>query len=128
MIQQKVHIDSAEECVKLFTESLVFAGLGKLEGDQLKLAFKTANGDMSAESHAKETNLASDTQGSEGDSRAEETQKPGAEPTAAPLGESGVPTIRSKSIPIQVTLSIDPTMDPEKLEKHLRLLRAYGIC
>jgi hypothetical protein len=115
----KVHLDSADECVKLFSESVVTAGLGTLEGESIVLvraaapAPATGNGEGDgAEAARREAEAAASV-------KAAATAKSGAGiPAAPPSGNKPG---------LAVTLNVDSSSDPDKLEKQLKLLRDYGV-
>lgn len=123
----KVHPTSADECARLFIDSAVTAKLGTLNGDSIALvkAGEITPGEASpevedvteVETHEEEpaatvaaaTNPPDPAKRS-GSGTPPEPEKPGAEKPAVTL-----------------SLTVDPTSDPEKLEKQLKLLRQYGV-
>ncbi|BCU79082.1 hypothetical protein [Luteolibacter sp. LG18] len=116
-MQHKVHIESAEQCVSLFLSSLTTAGLCVQEGDTVTIGLikqSVSQGDDSDE-------LLTSSEMEESD---EEKMGNNAKDN---FPEHRLPENRRPN-GFQVSISIDPTMDPEKLEKHLNVLRRYGIC
>jgi hypothetical protein len=118
----KVHPDELDNCVEMFVASAVFSGLGKQEGDMLRLipasdvnVQTAANGsDRKNEEATSEEESAEDVGGDE-----EHTDE--REPSAASKTDRA--SVRSV---VQVNVTIDSTMDTEKLERQLSLLRRFG--
>jgi hypothetical protein len=113
----KVHLDSADECVKLFSESVVMAGLGTQDGESILLvqaaAPATGNGEGDGAGAARGEAEAVVSV------KAAATAKSGAgNPAAPPSGNKPG---------LAVTLNVDSSSDPDKLEKQLKLLRDYGV-
>ena len=128
---QKVHLDSVDECVRLFVESAVLAGLATQEGDSLLLVQSSTLAPAANAAEA-ETVTTSD----EGDVLETEDATPaaaGATEAAARAkandgeDESGKGTPRTEKAAIAVNLNVDSSSDPDKLEKQLKLLRQYGM-
>ncbi len=121
-MQNRVHQDSADECVSLFIESAEFAGLAKRNGDQV--TFEATPGGLGRPAIVEEADIeeaeGEDVKNGEGGESKESLEAPQAQ------AKSGSANARGGAF--QINLNIDPTMDPEKLEKHLKLLRSYGLC
>jgi len=112
----KVHLDSADECVKLFIESVATAGVGTLEGESIVLVQAAAPPE------------ATGSDGGGGDAEAvalvEAEAKAAAERASA--GDRGAQG-RVNRPGLAVSINVDSTSDPDKLEKQLKLLRDYGV-
>lgn len=111
-----VHPESAGECAQLFMDSAVAANAGTAEGDSISLV---KSGGIAPIEGADVTNAAEEITKRD-DSEAEETlgkDGSGAEKPAAQVAKPGV----------NLNLTVDPSSDPDKLEKQLRLLRQYGV-
>jgi len=124
-MNHRVHIESADECVELFCQSVVYAGLGVRSGDILKLqkgppAVQSADEDIAAEETEEETP-------DEGLTDAGGVGENPDHPNLPSSSESNAGRGPRRSGTVNVSINIDPTMDPEKLEKHLKLLRAYRV-
>jgi hypothetical protein len=118
-----VHTDSADECVELFIDSAVAAGLGTLSGDSITLVKAGAVAPAAGE-----------TDEGEGAAEPQEPEAAGAgvaEASAAPKSDAGSetekPTPRGSKTGVTVTLNVDSSSDPDKLEKQLKLLRQFGV-
>ena len=112
-----VHPESADECAQLFIDSAVTAGLGTVDGDSIVLAAASA---VAAPAPAGE-------EGAEqpGQTEADEAEAAAAAEAAAKNGHTGgAPAGRNKAA---VSINVDSTSDPDKLEKQLKLLRQYGL-
>lgn len=116
----KVHPDSADECVELFLASTETAHLGTRDSDSIALV-KT--GEAVAPS------------GVENAEAEEQTDKDAnaAEQPAAPrpsVDTPVVPQVDKVAGPksgLNVTLTVDSSSDPDKLQKQLELLRKFGV-
>jgi len=127
----RVHLDSVDECVRLFVESLVLAGLATQDGDSLSL--------VQSSTIAPVVNGADDDRVATSDGGdVPETDDPAiaglgatdAEATGSRKndgGESGKGTPRTDKAAVAVNLNVDSSSDPDKLEKQLKLLRQYGV-
>lgn len=112
-----VHPDLGEECIEIFTSSLIYTGLGsQVESDKIQI--------IEASSIIVEPE--------DFNSEEEETEeKPQNEtpPTLSPFNQqnqSFQSTKKQGASNVNVNIDIDPSMDPEKLEKLLKLLKGYG--
>lgn len=125
----EVHPTSAAECAQLFTESAVTAKLGTLNGDSLALVQAGAIAPSEdAESNPDESD------GEEQDDESAASAKSAApeDPASASSNsnrqdrESTTPT-RIEKPAVTLSLTVDATSDPDKLEKQLKLLRQFGV-
>lgn len=110
----KVHPDSLDECVNLFVKSAVFASLATEDGD--KVCFTETEGPKTVERSREE--LGDDF----GSVEEDETNKGGEDELVKATNKFTDPG-RTRA---QVEIKIDPSMDPEKLEKLLGVLKKYG--
>jgi hypothetical protein len=116
----EVHPESADECAQLFIDSAITAGLGKMEGESIVLvnaAVVAPAADNGAGDDAKEA------------ARAEAEASVAAKAAAADRdreGDKGTPS-RVNKPGLSVSINVDSTSDPDKLEKQLKLLRDYGV-
>lgn len=123
-----VHPESAEECAQIFIESCLTAKLGVLNGDSLALMKageavreippESADGDDAEnEYHETEKNLTGGVQ-----SEIAKTPK-----SVKPLPADETISPRVEKPTVTLSLTVDATSDPDKLEKQLKLLRHYGV-
>lgn len=105
-----VHPESADECAQLFMDSAVAAGLGTINGDLIILA-PTAAASASVPNEE------------------ERAEQPGqaAEAQTAAVVEGDEKNGRAVGHKAAVSINVDSTSDPDKLEKQLKLLREYGL-
>jgi len=118
VITGEVHPDSADACVECFVNGAVHAELGTMDGDSITLANAGA-GAPPAEPDA----AAGKTEGSEG---AESAAAAKAAAATDGAGNPDPPPHGSKP-GLAVSLNVDSSSDPDKLEKQLKLLREYGV-
>jgi hypothetical protein len=108
----EVHPESADECAQLFVESSVTAELGTIDGDLIALLSAGAK-------PSPETSEGGD---------AEAGKRDEAEAAAAKSDASGMSGTTHVNKPgLTVSLNVDSSSDPDKLEKQLKLLREYGV-
>ena len=121
-----VHPESAAECAQLFIDSALTASLGTLSGDSISLvkagptppaAHPSAGDDVQDESKEQKREAA-------GDERVEGKASAVKDENES-LSEKSVK--QSTKPGITLTLTVDPSSDPDKLEKQLKLLRQYGV-
>ena len=117
-----VHPESAGECAQLFIESALIASLGTMSGDSIVFV--------------KAGEIALGTGDDTGDNIEEPGEEDSGEVAAAKKTSAGKDSNSSGSKPpaahatkpeVTLTLTVDPSSDPDKLEKQLKLLRQYGI-
>lgn len=109
----KVHPDTLDECVQLFVDSACDAGLAEKIGDEVKFHASTI-----AVLTGAGTEDVDDTHSDEGDTGQENGE-----------GEDGVAKSSTQSRKAGIAnleIKIDPSMDPEKLDKLLGVLKKYG--
>jgi hypothetical protein len=128
--QLGVHVDSAETCARNFIESLVFAGLGTESNDTVVIAgihpsSTSPAPDVSPEEgdgdEPKNAELEVPTSGSSSDHQ----EQPAAAQGQSRAQDGAVGQSSGRSI-IHVNLTLDSSLDTEKLEKQLLLLRRFG--
>jgi hypothetical protein len=121
-----VHPESAGECSQLFIDSAVTASLGTLSGDSISLVRRllvSPLGDPAASDDSQD--------GIKGQKK----EDPGDERVVASASsdKGGGETGSEKSVNqgtkpgVTLSLTVDPSSDPDKLEKQLKLLRQYGM-
>jgi hypothetical protein len=116
VVTAKVHPESADECVGCFIDGAVHADLGALDGENIAL---TNAGAVTAP-------VVTLTENGQGLEELEENIEEAAlehEAGGQPRGQTGgVP-----NADVRVTLTVDSSSDPDKLEKQLKLLKQYGL-
>jgi hypothetical protein len=123
-----VHVDSLEICVDCFVEGINHAGLGVKTDDGVDLSQGVSaspsplnNGDTELEEQATTDN----------DSFAVVKTPPSDSAPESSDGKFAIPdrnVSRSLDKPVvTLSLTVDATSDPEKLEKQLKLLRQFGV-
>ncbi len=136
----KVHPDNAAECAKNFIASALFAGLGSMDGDKMVLAdgaVTAAPEPAEAKKPAKRGRPAKKdqakspaTNGRRGrkpaakTAEAEGTKKRGRKPGSGKAQTGTAAAEEPANARIQI--NIDPSMDPRKLARLLKVLREYG--
>jgi hypothetical protein len=121
----EVHPDSAEECAKVFMESAVTSGIGRLEGDSISLAKADEVPQTAQVSGEDPEGEKTQEQVSEGASDASPT---GGTPPSEKTEDEGLGGSSNHAKPtVILNLNVDPSSDPDKLEKQLRLLRQFRI-
>jgi hypothetical protein len=108
-----VHPDALSKCVDVYVESLEFAGLVSRDGDQVTHAPKRQTAPPNDEVDQQEELREDEQAGPSND------QSPGAEQTPGATTRRGVATV-------QVTINVDSSLDTDKLQKQLELLRRFG--
>jgi len=130
--QLGVHPDLGDECADLFMASAETAGLATREADGIRLVAATdasvppsSGGEAPAPAEAEaqpEHDAASEAK--------DETRHPEATAAAASPtpGATGAPAPRPRTAAdVSVNLTVDSSLDGEKLAKQLALLRSYGL-
>jgi hypothetical protein len=129
-----VHPDSAGECAQLFIESAATAGLGTIDGDTVVLAkagggapiiqeIAIADAEQTAQLTAEENKRPSETE-DPGISGEADHLSVGVDDDHAPSSVIGGRNARPG---VSLNLTVDPSSDPDKLEKQLKLLRQFGL-
>ena len=134
-LQLKVHPETGDKCVNIFVESLLYAGLGTERNGEIEIlgASQIAKAkSVSSSGNGPGTVIEGETAG-EGESAGEplETLPSDQEPETKSERNQGQPlavgTVQvTPKAQFQVALNLD-TMDPEKLEKHMKILKRYGV-
>jgi hypothetical protein len=118
-----VRPESAGECTQLFVESAITAGLGTLSGDSICLV--TAAATSSAADFGAADGMQDDVKEKNEDDSGGERERANA---PARRNANGSESEKQGVKPgITLTLTVDPSSDPDKLEKQLKLLRQYGM-
>jgi hypothetical protein len=119
----KVHPESADECVDLLIDSFVFAGLASAFDDTV--AFVAAptlqTPTVAPDEHIEKEKAKPQAAPPESDANAMEAKNNRDMPARRTRADT--PPRRGTT---QVNITIDPSMDPEKLERLLKVLREYG--
>lgn len=118
----KVHPDLRDDFSKIFIESCEVAGLCSVDGNSVSFE---QNPDINSE--AEESLDGDKDQNTIDDSN--DFPEVNDENNDEPLGQQDVQTYSTKkqgNSNINVNIDVDPSMDPEKLEKLLKLLKGYG--
>lgn len=123
LLNHEVHPESADECVTIFKNSLIYAGIGKiLENDKfqvLPLPITTLEKDKEKSSdELKENELQEEDEQMASNANKRNGSDQYQKQTIQKRG-----TVKSN---VNVNIDVDPSMDPEKLEKLLKLLKNYG--
>jgi hypothetical protein len=129
VVTAKVHPESADECVACFIDGAVHAGLGALDGENIALtnagavtvpvATPIENGQGLEEPEESVEEAAPEHEVGEADVKSPD-----------PNNGGGQPRRQSGAVPnadVRVTLTVDSSSDPDKLEKQLKLLKQYGL-
>ncbi|MHA1636463.1 MAG: hypothetical protein ACTSUO_06265 [Candidatus Thorarchaeota archaeon] len=103
-----VHLDNSEEFVNIFTKSILFSSLAKETDDGL-LIEKTTEAEI--------------------DPRTDKIIESVAPNEIKEGADSDISIKRGhpRTGVVNIDIKIDPTLDPEKLEEHLKKLRDYGL-
>jgi hypothetical protein len=104
-----VHPDSAAKCAEIYSETAVFAGIARREGDTLVHEHVSALGEPASEESV--------------ELEMTETEK---EPMHEQEEQEMAPTRRRPQAAVQVTIAVDSSLDTDKLEKQLQLLKRFG--
>lgn len=111
----KVHPDNLEECVEIFIDSAVYAGLATDNGEAITFHSAPQTSQGAENSLEEEEQEGSDEEGDNPE-------------VPLPLSVDRTPTrTQSSQSKANIDIKIDPSMDPEKLEKQLSLLRKFGL-
>lgn len=116
-----VHPESADECAQLFIDSALTAGLGTMSGDSIGLV----NVDAVAVPAAGLSEDVKEPDGADAEADAAAAAKATAAAKNGP-GNGDTPP-RGNKPGLTVSLNVDSSSDPDKLEKQLKLLRQFGV-
>ena len=114
-----VHPEFADACVDLFVSSMETAQLAKVNGDKICIVASSEVSDP-AKPEVIEPGVAEQSAGD--DPELSEQESSGGSTSNAQPVQNGV---RPRAA-IQVNVTLDSSLDTEKLEKQLALLRKYG--
>lgn len=108
-----VHPEEAEKCVDNYVTSIVIASLAKIEGDKVNhiSAAEMSNTSSVQDRSAEQDGVV------DGDFREDAIRDDDIENS---------PTIRRQRAVFNVSINLDASLDAEKLEKQLKLLKRYG--
>jgi hypothetical protein len=127
----KVHPESADECVEVVLASLVTAGLGSVSDDQVTFMHvgelvKAEEKPDSTDVDASEPNEDDREGATDGNDEIAAPNTPEDVLARTPTLQPEISTQQRRQSSTQVSIAIDPSMDPEKLEKLLKVLRDFG--
>jgi hypothetical protein len=117
-----VHPDSANECAQIFLDSIVAARLGTINGDTITLA-STGNLNLSPEVEQQQDGTAMETEYAEEANNLENEESESLDPQ----NDTKPGSKRIAKSGVTLNFTVDPSSDPDKLEKQLKLLRRYGL-
>ena len=117
-----VHPDSLDKATQLFIESAEFSDLAKVDGDNVTVLRPDASTTVTLPA-AEEVGAGADAR--DDDEEAEATDGEAGE-TADDDSDERPPRGAIRAAP-RVTFNVDSSMDTDKLEKQLKLLRKYGV-
>jgi hypothetical protein len=112
----QVHPDQADQCVDIYVAALEFSGLGSVNGD--KISHRPAAAPVNTldeNSNEDESDQANEAGEDEHDPEADDIEEAGALPRSA--------TPRAV---FHVNVNLDASLDTEKLQKQLQLLKRFG--
>lgn len=118
-----VHPDSLDDCARVFTESAQFAGIAILEGEELRFHPAKDSPPLAEEPPTDDSALGhghSEAAAAGPPPPSEIQEKKGADAKAG-----ADRPISGRSV-IHVNIDLDSSLDTEKLEKQLELLKRYG--
>lgn len=119
-----VHPDLAAECTQFFVDSAVTAGLGILDGDSIRLE---SVGSSTQEAASPTSEGIHDDEEVQTNSNSEEEHDGRISTTGADVNKQGAEQKHDAKPVVTLSLTVDPSSDPDKLEKQLKLLRQYGV-
>lgn len=121
----EVHPDNLDKCVNLFLESAEFAGVGQRDADGITLSVTPVDESANASVNNGTDDNPNESLPDDSASSAESLKQP---PALKPPADPGVSAERPASgrAVIQVNIDLDSSLDTDKLEKQLALLRKYG--
>jgi hypothetical protein len=117
-LTKNVHPDAVEDCITFFIESLVTAKLATIDGENVKI-------DAVSQQQSDEASGGDDTppRGEEADTETDHEEERGG---GSDVRREDKGNNRAPRAVIQVNVTLDSSLDTEKLEKQLSLLRKYG--
>jgi hypothetical protein len=116
----KVHPDELDSCVTAFLESVIVAKLGESSGDQIKLIAKPPLKEEDEQEFTRDEPDAEET--AHADDKNTGASGPGTDQITPPAGAGSTQTKPG----VTVNITVDSTMDPDKLAKQLELLKKFG--
>lgn len=115
-LAQNVHPESADECVSIFIDSLEYAQLGKRAEDDVEIVPAGTAVEPPGESADGKPECSDENEG--------ETDQE--KPVGDRVSGTGAGKDGSRRSVVHVNVNLDSSLDTEKLEKQLELLRRYG--
>jgi len=132
----KVHPDETATCVDLYVSGMTTAGLVTVEGDQVTHLASSNVAAASAASTDAETEHETTDEGSGGEESTEGKDSSGEESGVAAGADNGVNVTKAKApkgidqsgprAVFNVNVTLDSSLDIEKLQKQLELLKRFG--
>jgi hypothetical protein len=124
-----VHPASADECAQIFIDSAITSGLGAASGENLVLINAGA-----VVTPASATSVADHPEAGQGEEHADEEEREEALPEEAHQQQatrvstpSRTQTDGMPNADVRVSLTVDSSSDPDKLERQLKLLKQFGL-
>ena len=118
----KVHPDETEACVETYVKSLELAGLVTVDGDQIN--HKAASG-VSNDVASVVVNGANEGESNEGEIADEGDQNDSSSTLAEQSGTADGAGPKPRAV-FNVNVTLDSSLDTEKLQKQLELLKRFG--
>jgi hypothetical protein len=109
----KVHPEQTEQCVDIYVSTLVFAKLASLDGDKVVHRSAKSAAPLQPPEEPQDLTEETETRIGEGDSTLDEL-------------DSGDPQSLSPRAVFHVNVNLDSSLDTDKLERQLALLKRYG--
>jgi hypothetical protein len=116
-----VHPDSAGECAQIFLDSTVAAHLGTINGDSITLVSIAVPNPSREIEPEEDSEMETEDADEEGILDGEESGPADSENAAEPRPK------RTAKTGVNLNFTVDPSSDPDKLERQLKLLRRYGL-
>lgn len=117
-MKSAVHPDSADDFSQIVSTSLINCGLARLNGEELEI-FSVSGADLLDDKFSEVDETEEEINETQDDKSVDR-------PTDPPINHGESSRRKSSSSAVQVTINLDSTMDAEKLEKMLKLLKEHG--
>jgi len=121
--QLEVHPENLDKATKIFVDSAVYAGVANVNGDSvtlLRVSAPTASGDIAGGDNGKIENDAEGQLNPSDETPDLESSEGEQEADPSPQRQGPVRAV------VNVNVTLDSTLDTDKLEKQLKLLRRFG--
>lgn len=120
----KIHPDLSEKFISAFIESAELAGLCSTKGDNI--SFISANG-LTQKPIINDDTAGDDVNEDKDDELPVDEDSEGKSDEEIDDPKDNPPPRKRQSTLPNIDLKIDPTLDPDKLEKQLKILRKFGL-